>query len=112
LATLPSWVAEDAESRHEYMLACLEQDIAWQVRVNREERGWTQAQLASRIGTHQSAVARAEDYSYGRLSVTTLTKIAKAFRCALLFRFVSYDRFAKEVEDTSAGALYVSPLEN
>jgi ribosome-binding protein aMBF1 (putative translation factor) len=103
---LPVW-ADDEEMRHEYMLACLEQDIAWQVRINRERRGWTQKQLASMLGTRQSAVARAEDPAYGRLSLSTLTKVAKAFRCALSLRFVPYEKFMSEIEDTSEDALFV-----
>jgi len=107
----PAWLDDD-EARHEYMLACLEQDIAWQVHINRDRRGWTQTQLAKMVGTQQSAIARAEDYSYGRLSIGTLAKIAKAFRCALMLRFVSYEKFARDVADTSEASLFVPSFEN
>lgn len=98
---------EDLESRQAYMVACVEQDIAWQVRINRERRGWSQTKLAKLIGTKQSAVARIEDPAYGKHSLATLTKIAEAFDCALLLRLVDYTKFADETEGLSEEALFV-----
>ena len=104
-----SWIHDD-ELRADYMEASLEQDIAWQVRINREARGLSQVDLANLIGTHQSAISRAEDPAYGKLSIGTLTKIAHAFECALLLRFVSYEDFAHRVGALGEEALYVKPF--
>ena len=104
-----SWIHDD-ELRADYMEASLEQDIAWQVRINREARGLSQDDLASLTGTHQSAISRAEDPAYGKLSIRTLTKIAHAFDCALLLRFVSYEDFAHRIGDLGEEALYVKPF--
>lgn len=97
----------DREDREAYLEASIEQDVAWQIRLNREARGLSQKDLADLIGSKQSSIARAEDTAYGRHSITTLVKIAHAFGCALLVRFVSYKEFLKTTEDTSVEALTV-----
>jgi len=107
----PDWML-DPESRQAYMVASVEQDIAWQVRINRERRGWTQAKLAKLIGTRQSAIARIEDPSYGKHSLATLTKVAEVFQCALMLRLVDFDKFTTETADLREDSLYVEPYED
>jgi DNA-binding XRE family transcriptional regulator len=107
---LPDWIF-DPSGRHDYMSACLEQDVAWQVRINRQRRSMSQEDLAKATGTGQSAISRAEDPSYGKHSIATLAKIAEAFDCALLLKFVSFERFAEEIRDVSEEALFVAPFE-
>ncbi|MEI6620179.1 MAG: helix-turn-helix domain-containing protein [Betaproteobacteria bacterium] len=102
---------QDPEDRQAYMVASVEQDIAWQVRINRERRGWTQTQLAKMIATKQSAIARIEDPTYGKHSLVTLTKLAKVFNCALMLRLVNFEKFADETEDLREDSLYVKPYE-
>lgn len=102
---------QDRESRQAYMVASVEQDIAWQVRINRERRGWTQTQLAQKIGTKQSAIARIEDPTYGKVSLVTLTKLAEVFDCALMLRLVGFEKFADETEDLREDSLFVQPFE-
>ena len=102
---------QDPGDRQAYMVASVEQDIAWQVRINRERRGWTQKQLAKMIGTKQSAIARIEDPTYGKHSLVTLTKLAEAFNCALMLRLVDFEKFANETEDLSEDRLYIKPYE-
>ena len=102
---------QDQEDRQAYMVASVEQDIAWQVRINRERRGWTQTQLAKMIATKQSAIARIEDPTYGKHSLVTLTKLAKVFNCALMLRLVNFEKFADETEDLREDSLYVKPYE-
>ena len=106
--SLPAWL-NDRLDREAYLESALEQDVAWQIRLNREARDMTQDQLAKAIGTRQSSIARAEDTTYGKHSLAMLTKIAHAFRCALLLRFVSYQEFLERVEDTSPEAMTVPP---
>ncbi len=103
---LPDWLS-DPEDRRGYLESCIEQDIAWQIRLNREARDLTQAELAASVGTRQSSIARAEDPSYGKHSIAMLTKIAHAFGCALLLRFVSYREFLDRISDTSPESLVV-----
>ena len=62
--------------------------LANEIAKVREERKLSQAQLAKRIGTHQSAIARVERSTYRGHSVATLAKIAAAAGKRLEVRFV------------------------
>ncbi len=104
LASRPQW--QDVEYREAYAEAAVEQGIAWQVRINRERRGLTQSDLAARIETQQSAVSRMEDPEYGAHSLQQLVKVAHAFDCALLVKFVSYTVLARESECLSPDQLF------
>jgi ribosome-binding protein aMBF1 (putative translation factor) len=57
--------------------------IAIAIREAREEAGLTQAQLAEKLGMLQPAIARLESTNYGRVSYTTLAKIADALGLVL-----------------------------
>lgn len=92
--------------RQAYMESAVQQDIAWQIKINRESRKLSQGELAKRIGSTQSAISRAEDTTYGRHRIETLTKIAKAFDCALQVKFIPYSKLAMESEDLSSFKLY------
>lgn len=104
LSRRPDWM--DPESRQGYLEAAVEQGVAWQIRVNRQKRSMSQDTLAALIGTGQSAISRAEDPDYGGHSLDTLVKIAHAFDCALLVKFVAYSQLAADSEDLSPEALY------
>ena len=68
--------------RH-YELAKAELNLGLLVYRLREERGWTQRELAERAGMPQSAVARYE--KAGRTpSVTTLWRLARALNVSLV----------------------------
>jgi transcriptional regulator with XRE-family HTH domain len=107
LSTRPQW--RDKEYRQAYMEAAIEQGVAWQVKINRKFRGLSQKQLATAIGTQQSAISRLEDPEYGAHSLETLTEIAQAFDCALLVKFISYSDLAKESEMLSETDQYAVP---
>lgn len=102
---------ENAEERQAYMEATVEQDIAWQIKINRERRKLSQTELGKLIGTRQSAISRVEDPSYGSHSIPMLVKIANAFDCALLVKLIPFTRLAQEVKDVTDDALYVAGYE-
>lgn len=52
--------------------------IAVEIREARRRRNWTQTELARRVGTSQSAIARLESGTYGRYTVDVLRRIARA----------------------------------
>jgi predicted XRE-type DNA-binding protein len=68
--------------------------LANQIAQLRGERKLSQAQLAKRIGTQQSAVARMEQSTYRGYTVSTLAKIAAAGGKHLEVRFVPTRRRA------------------
>jgi transcriptional regulator with XRE-family HTH domain len=76
-----------------------------QNRILREQRGWSQGQLAERRKTTQSVISRLEDPNYGKLSLSSLLKLASAYDVALLVKFVPFSRLLHEFEDTSPQAL-------
>lgn len=83
----------DKEDRQISLEAHVRESIAWQVRVNREERGLTQKQLATATATGQSAISKVEDPDGGDVRLSTLLKLAHGFDCALQVRFVPYSEF-------------------
>ena len=108
LVKYPAW--RDTDYGQAYLSASIEQGLAWQIRANRKAREWSQEELASRIGTQQSAVSRLEDPTYGAHSLETLTSLAHAFDCALSVKFVAYSRLAADSEDLSQEAMYAAPF--
>jgi len=91
------------------MEAAIEQGVAWQIKINRKFRYMSQKELATAIGTQQSAVSRLEDPEYGAQSLETLLAVAKAFDCALLVKFISYSELAKGSENLSETDQYAVP---
>lgn len=80
-----SEIARDAYRQAEVVTA-----LAQQIRAIRLQRGWTQRELAQRLGTTQAAVSRLEDPSYGRLSLGTLLDLARVFDVGLQVKFFSF----------------------
>ena len=98
----------DAEYRQAAMEAHLSNWFAFQVRVNREERGWTQAELARRMGTKQAAISKLEDPDELDARVSTLVKAAHAFDCALLIRLIPYEGLARLTADLRPDRMYAT----
>jgi transcriptional regulator with XRE-family HTH domain len=65
-------------------------NIAAQINTMREDRGWTQTELAERAGMAQARISLLEDPDYERASLTTLKRIASAFDVGLAVRFVPF----------------------
>jgi len=104
---------KNKEFRDAFVRSHLTHGLAHQIRVLRIQRGWTQRELAEKLGLKgQSAVARMEDPSYGKLSIVTLLKLSSVFDVALSVRFQSYKKFLLEREDLSPAALKVESFEN
>lgn len=80
--------------------------LARQIRVLREERGLSQEDFAKIFGKPQSTIARLEDPDYGRMSLTTLLKLASAFDVGLDVRFVPIATIAAK-RDLSNAAMSV-----
>jgi transcriptional regulator with XRE-family HTH domain len=87
--------------RRAYVHAELVNGVAHQIRVLRQQRKWTQQQLAKRLGTSQTVVSRLEDPSYGKFSVQTLLNVGSAFDVAVLVRYMPFSEFMLHTWDTS-----------
>src|SRR5258708_32098 len=79
-------------------------DLALLVREMREDEGLTQAELAKKVGTTQSLIARLEDAEYTGHSLTMLERIATACAVALKLHAANKTNFEPE------GTLVYTPL--
>lgn len=81
------------EAREAYVEAELVNGLAHQIRIIRQQRGWTQKQLALKLGTTQTTVSRLEDPSYGRYTIKTLLGLGKVMDVALFVRYMPFSKF-------------------
>lgn len=99
----------DQEYRHAYAQEFLDMTLARQIRALRKSRGWSQKDLADRLGTKQSRVSEIEDEDYGSLSIAALKDLATAFDVYLNVRFASFAELLNQVDRTSMADLGVPP---
>lgn len=78
---------QDPRFRKLYLEEVLKFSIAEKIRNRREYLGITQEELAKRVGTSQSAIARIENTDYDSYSLSTLEKIAEALKTRLIISF-------------------------
>jgi transcriptional regulator with XRE-family HTH domain len=97
--------------RDEYVAEHVRTGVALQIRTLREQRRLTQSELADLMGTSQSAVARAEDPDYGKLTINTLLDVARAMNVALSVKFLSFPEFIWHTRDVSPKALEVKSFD-
>ncbi len=100
LQTLRKRLARGKATRVRFVESHVSKGLAFQIRAMRDLRGWSQAQLAAKAGTSQSAIARLESTEYGRPSVAMLLRLASAFDVALIVRFAPFDEVAHWVSGT------------
>lgn len=98
--------------RHAYVQAEVVTALAVQIRLIRQQRGWTQQQLAKRLGTTQAAVSRLEDPSYGRVTLRSLLDLSKVFDTGLQVRFVSTIRMLRDTWNPNHAAMRVDSFED
>jgi ribosome-binding protein aMBF1 (putative translation factor) len=72
-------------------------DLALLVREMREAAGLTQTELAKKVGTTQSAIARLEDAEYAGQSLTMLERIAAVCGIGLKLHAEKKPNFDREV---------------
>jgi transcriptional regulator with XRE-family HTH domain len=75
--------------------------IARQVRALREQRDWSQGDLARESGKKQSNISRIEDPDYGQMTLQTLFDLAAAFDLPLLVQFAEWPDWLNRMEDVS-----------
>jgi ribosome-binding protein aMBF1 (putative translation factor) len=72
-------------------------DLAMLVREMREDAGFTQTQLAKKVGSTQSVIARLENAEYTGHSLTMLERIATVCGIALKLHAEKKPHFDREV---------------
>ena len=98
---------QDKEYRDLFVAANVRCGIAHQIRAMRADRGWTQVELARRLGTVQRTISRLENPGYGKLSVTTLLRLASVFEVELQVRFGRFTELASQIAFLSPDDLAV-----
>jgi len=80
--------------------------LAFQTKLMRENRGWTQGELGQRAGgIKQEFVSQLENPDYGRHSLTTLKKLAAAFDVGLIVRFAPFSELVDWMVDLTPAKL-------
>lgn len=90
---------EDPEYRRIFVDEHVSTGLAFQIRQLREDRKWTQEQLAQHTGKAQETISLWENPDYGRYSLRTLKDLAAAFDVALLVRFAPFTDLASWVTE-------------
>jgi transcriptional regulator with XRE-family HTH domain len=88
----------DKEYRHGYVDDFLNASIATQIKVLREQRGWSQKDLADNAGMLQPRISVLENINYSSWSIKILRKIAEAFDLTLCVSFESFGKRARDIE--------------
>jgi transcriptional regulator with XRE-family HTH domain len=95
----------NVEYRRAYVDEFTDSYIATQLKVLREQRGFTQEQLAERLGVKQSQICRWESVNNRSWQVRTLKRIAGALDLALVVRFESFGKILPEIGSFGRAAL-------
>ena len=101
----------DREYADAYARSALNAYIATQIKVIREQRGWTQGKLADEAGMKQPRIAVMEDVDYSSWSITTLWRLAQAFHLRLKVSFEEFGTLPYEIETFDRKSLERLPLE-
>lgn len=96
---------QDHETRHIYAEDFLNTYIATQIKVLREQAGWTQSELAERAGMKQERISVLEDVNYSSWTATVLKRLAKAFEMRLSIKIESFGSFLDDFEHFSRESL-------
>lgn len=80
---------KNKEYRDAFVSEHIDTGIPFQIKALRNQRHWTQHDLAKITGMKQTRISVLEDPNYSRFSLTTLKKVASAFDVGLIVRFVS-----------------------
>jgi transcriptional regulator with XRE-family HTH domain len=103
---------KDPEYADAYAHSALNSYIATQIKVIREQRGWTQGELAEKAGMMQPRIAVMEDVDYSSWSINTLWRLARAFHLRLKVSFEEFGTLPREVDSFTRSNLERLPLEN
>ena len=91
-------------AREQFTASHISKTVAFQLRATRDKLGWSQERLAKEAGMNQNAISRLESPVYGKPTLTTLKRLAKAMDVGLIVRFVPFS----EMVDWVSGTPHVS----
>jgi transcriptional regulator with XRE-family HTH domain len=86
--------------RAEFIESNLAKSLAHNLRATRDRLDWSQERLAAEVGMNQNAVSRLESSDYGKQTITTLKRLAKAMDVALIVRFIPFSELIDWISGT------------
>jgi|SRR5882724_2970386 len=86
--------------------------LPMKIRCIREQQELTQRQLGERAGMAQTWISKLEDPNYGKLTISTLLKIASAFDVGLQIDFVPFSRILGDSLRVSPDSLVVANFDH
>ena len=101
---------KDPEYRRLYAENLLNASVAAQIKTIREQRKWTQSQLAKEAKMQQSTISEMEDPDYSSWTLRTLRRLAKAFDVRLKVTFEEYGTLLPELDSLTTKALQRRPF--
>jgi transcriptional regulator with XRE-family HTH domain len=104
-----SRLASGPDARARFVESNLGKHLAFQIRALREREEWSQERLAEVVGMNQNAISRLENPFYGKLTLTTLKRIASAFDVGLVVRFEPFGQLIDWVSGTPHVDIGLSP---
>jgi transcriptional regulator with XRE-family HTH domain len=100
----------NAEYAYAYTDGFLNSRIATQIKVIREQRGWTQQILATEAGMMQARISVLENVNYSAWSISTLRRIARALGVRLNVSFEEFGTLVPELGKFDRASLQRQPL--
>ncbi len=100
---------DDNEYRDSFVEAEVYQRIAVSIIDLRKQRGWSQEELAKRLGTKQPVISRLENPDNERVSVSTLLRLSHVFDVPLLVQFPSWPDWKARTENYSRESIEQQP---
>lgn len=98
---------QDKERRHYLASALIKRGLAEQIREMRDDRGWTQSELAQASNKVQETISQLENPNYGSYTIKTLERLAAAFDVALFVRFGPFSELVNRLVNISPEELAV-----
>lgn len=97
----------DKEYAHSYMESHAVSRLAAQIHALRNQRGWSQEQLAAHSGIAQERISKIESADFDSLTMKTLQKFSKAFDVNLRIEFEPFSRGILDVANLNREQLEV-----
>jgi transcriptional regulator with XRE-family HTH domain len=97
----------DKEYRDAYVAEYIYSRIPLKIRALREERNMSQAELGEKAGIAQPWVSKLEDPNYGRLTISTLLRVASAFDVGLFVDFVPFSEIVNRSSNLTSESFEV-----
>lgn len=102
---------DNKEYRDAFVAEQIFSRLPLKIRGIREQQELTQRQLGERAGMAQTWISKLEDPNYGKLTISTLLKVASAFDVALQIDFVPFSRVLNDALTLSAESFEVPKFE-